>query len=223
MGVLDQLEATLATLPTGATKHDMEPGFEVMARWIEDLDTDHRAETLASLPVWLRENHTWHSRAAMELALRLQIPGLLIAAISEARRRGIPDSTARYGYPPWLIYQLDLLSTISRWQGDPGEEALAYLRDLRIEAMRTQSYPRRLLGIRAWFTECLLGRPEQRRLCLAKGMGVLRGWDDSRLLRSGLSLLHAYFATSAEGVTDLRQVLTPAEFSSAYPTWSRAT
>lgn len=217
MGALDQLEATLATLPTGATKHDMEPGFEVMARWIQDLDFNRRAEVLASLPVWLREKHAWHSRAAMELALRLRVPGLLIAAISEARRRGISDLTAGQGYPPWLIYQLDLLSTISRWRGDPGREALAYLRELRIEATRTQSYPRRLLGIRAWFTECLLGRLEQRPVCLAEGMGVLRGWGDARLLRSGLSLLHAYFAASAEGVADLRQVLSHEEFSKACP------
>lgn len=69
----------------------------------------------------------------------------------------MPDLAAGQGYPPWLIYQLDLLSTISRWPGDPGGEALAYLRELRMEAMRTQIYPQRLLGIRAWFTECLLG------------------------------------------------------------------
>lgn len=67
MGVLDQLEATLATLPTGATKHDMEPGFEAMARWIQALDVDRRAEVLASLPRWLGETHPWHSRAAMEV------------------------------------------------------------------------------------------------------------------------------------------------------------
>lgn len=221
MPMLEQLEAQLATLPAGSTKHDMEPGFEVMAKWIEALNGDGRAEALSELPAWLDGAHPWHSRAVMEIALRLHERQLLEAAVRDARRRGVHDLAGGEEYPPWLIFQLDLLSTISRWQGDTGTEVRAYLSELRAGVSAT-GYSRRLLAIRAWFTECLLEVAGRRMPCLSEGMAELRKWRDARLLQSGLSLLHAYFASSAEGVAALKEVLTSEEFAMACPTWSRA-
>jgi hypothetical protein len=157
MAMLDQLQAQLATLPASAMKHDMESGYEVMAQWIKELSGDRRTEVLSELPIWLEEAHPWHSRAALEIALRLGDQQLLEAALREARRRGVHDLAEGEEYPPWLIFHLDLLSTISRWHGDPSREARAYLGALR-GGVSTTSYSRRLLAIRAWFTECLRGQ-----------------------------------------------------------------
>jgi len=212
MAILEQLQAQLATLPAGSTKHDMEPGFEVMAEWIQALSGGRRAEVLSALPVWLQEAHPWHCRAVMEIALRLGDQPLLDAAVREARSRGVHDLVERDEYPPWLIFHLDLLSTVSRWRADPGSEVRAYLRELR-SGVSTTSYSRRLLAIRAWFTECLLGSAGRRKQCISEGLAELRPWRDPRLLRSGLSLLHAYFASSAEGVADLKEVLTSDELA----------
>jgi len=214
--MLEQLEAQFATLSAGSTKHDMEAGFEVMAQWIEALNGDRRAEVLSELPAWLGEAHPWHSRAVMEIALRLHERHLLEAAVREARRRGVHDLAGGEEYPPWLIFQLDLLSTVSRWQGDTDAEVRAYLSELRTGVSATV-YSRRLLAIRAWFTECLLEVAGRRKPCLSEGVAELRKWRDARLLRSGLSLLHAYFASTAEGVAALKEVLTSEEFAMACP------
>jgi len=48
-------------------------------------------------------------------------------------------------------------------------------------------------------------------------MKLLRKWHDPRLSRSGLTLLHAYFAATKEGLADLRAVLTREEFEIACP------
>jgi hypothetical protein len=214
--MLAQLDAQLAKLPSGATKHDMEPGFEVMAQWIQSLDGSRRAEVVSALPAWLRETHPWHSRAVMEIALRLRDEHLLEAAVREAGRKGVHDLAGGEEYPPWLIFHLDLLSTVSRWQGEPGHVVRAYLRGLRAGGSAT-AYSRRLLAIRAWFTECLLCPAGERKECLTEGLAELRKWRDPRLLRSGLSLLHAYFASSAEGVASLKEVLTRDELAMAFP------
>lgn len=214
--MLEQLEAQLATLPAGSTKHEMEPGFDVMAQWIQTLDERRRAEVLADLPMWLEEDHPWHSRAVMELALRLQARPLLEAAVREAGRRGVRDIAAGQEYPPWLIFHLNLLSTVSRWQEDPGPSVRAYLSRLRA-GVAAPSYSRRLLAIRAWFTECLRTKAKHRRKCLRQALKELRRWRDVRLLRSGLSLLHVYFASTPEGVADLKEVLTAQEFAMACP------
>jgi len=220
--MLKELEAQLETLPEGSTKHDMEPGFAAMAEWVASLDGDKRSKVLSELPKWLAEDHPWHSRAAMEIAVRLGDRALLEAAVREAERRGVQDFAANNGYPPWLIFHLDLLSTLSRWQGTLGKEALTYLEQLRLAAIDTSDYPRRLLGIRAWFTQCLLEKTERQEACLRPGMDLLRGWQDARLLRSGLSLLHAYFATTARGVALLEEVLTPEEFARACPEFAQS-
>lgn len=214
--MLEQLEAQLANLPADATKYDMEAGFEVMAQWTQALDGDRRAEVLSQLPAWLRETHAWHSRAAMEIALRVPDLSLLEVAVGEANSRGVTDLVGGEEYPPWLIFHLYLLSTVSRWQGDSGEVVRAYLADLRAGAAAT-SHSRRLLGIRAWFTECLPAGGERQKPCVSQGLAELRKWHDERLLRSGLSLLHAYFASTAEGVALLKDVLTPEEFAIACP------
>ncbi len=214
--MLEQLEAQLETLPAGATKHDMEPGFEVMAQWIQTLDNDRRADVLAELPAWLEEDHPWHSRAVTEIAVRLPDRELLEKAIRKARLQGTVDLPAGKEYPPWLVFQLTLLSAISRWHGDPGDEVRTYLADLMAGASAT-SYSRRLLAIRAWFTECVLEIDERRKPCLSQGLAMLRTWHDRRLLRSGLSLLHAYFASTPEGVALLKDLLTPEEFAIACP------
>ena len=79
-----------------------------------------------------------------------------------------------------------------------------------------RAFSRRLLGIRAWFTECAIDGPKGRRHCLTEGVETLRRWRDERLSRSALLLLHAYFASSVEGMADLRTVLTPEEFAVAF-------
>ena len=214
--MLEQMEALLANLPAGSTKHDMTTGFEVMARWIRALENDRRAQVLSELLAWLEDDHAWHARAVMEIALDLSNRQLLEAAVREARRRGVRDLASGEGYPPWLIFQLDLLSTISRWQAEPGPEVRAHLIDLR-QGISATSYSRRLLAIRAWFTECLWEVAGRRTRCLSEGMAELRKWRDARLLRSGLSLLHAYFASTDRGVADLQQVLTSEEFAMACP------
>jgi hypothetical protein len=48
-------------------------------------------------------------------------------------------------------------------------------------------------------------------------MAELRKWRDPRLLRSGLSLLHAYFAPTTDGLADLKEVLTEEEYAMACP------
>jgi hypothetical protein len=214
--MLEQLEAQLANLPAEATKHDMEAGFEVMAQWTQALDSGRRGEVLSQLPAWLRETHAWHSRAAMEIALRVRDLSLLEAAVGEANSIGVIDLAGGEGYPPWLIFHLYLLSTVSRWQGDSGEVVRTYLANLRAGVGAT-SHSRRLLGIRAWFTECLLAGGERQKPCVSQGLAQLRKWHDERLLRSGLSLLHAYFGSTAEGVTFLKDALTPEEFAIACP------
>jgi hypothetical protein len=214
--MLEQLEAQIATLPADAIKHDMEPGFEVMAQWIQGLDGARRAEVLSEVPVWLKDTHSWHSRAVMEIALRLRDRQLLEAAVREAKKRGVHDLAGGDEYPSWLSYNLSLISTISLWPGDPGPEVRAYLSDLRA-GVSAASYSRRLLAIRACFTECLLGLTMPRKRCLSEGLAELRKWRDPRLLRSGLSLLHAYFASTPEGVADLKEVLTSEEFAMACP------
>ena len=215
--MLDELEAQLATLPAGATKHDMEPGFEVMAQWIQSLDRNRRAAVLSQLPLWLQESRGWHSSAAMEMAIRVPDESLLTAAVHEARRRGIVDFDWAPGqrYPDWLTFHLDLLSTISRWSGDLGEEVRAYLTDLRAGVSGT-SHSRRLLGIRSWLTECAIDEVDQRP-CLEAAMSQLRAWKDARLLRSGLTLLHAYFGLTAAGIALLKDVLTTEELATAFP------
>lgn len=220
--MLKELEAQLETLPEGLTKHDMEPGFAAMAEWVASLDGDKRSKVLSELPKWLAEDHPWKSRAAMEIAVRLGDQALLEAAVREAERRRVQDFAANNGYPPWLIFHLDLLSTLSRWQGALGKEASTYLEQLRSAAIDASDYPRRLLGIRAWFTQCLLQKTERQTACLRQGMDLLRGWQDARLLGSGLSLLHAYFATTARGVALLREVLTPQEFARACPEFAQS-
>jgi hypothetical protein len=215
--MLKQLDSLVADLPASLTKHDLEPAYEVMATWVRELQAHDRAELLAELPIWLQEDHPWHSRAAVEMAVRLPSRELLQEAVREANRRGVVDLAAGLEYPPWLSYQLHLLSGISRCQGDPGEQAWSYLRELRAGALQASSYSRRLLGIRAWFTECLLEADDRRGQCLVEGMELLRKWHDPRLSRSGLTLLHAYFAAREEGLADLRAVLTREEFEIACP------
>src|SRR6266550_9107992 len=215
--MLEQLDGQVANLPTGLTKHDMEPAYEVMAKWAQELQVHDRAELLAELPVWLQEDHPWHSRAAIEMAVRLPSRELLQDAVREANRQGVVDLAAGLEYPPWLSYQLHLLSGISRWHGDPGEQARSYLRELRAGALQASSYSRRLLGIRAWFTECRLEADDSRMQCLVEGMELLRKWHDPRLSRSGLTLLHAYFAATKGGLDELTAVLTREEFEIACP------
>jgi hypothetical protein len=198
----------------------MEPGFKVMADWMQGLDGYHRAKVLAELPAWLGDDHSWHSRAVMEIALRLSDPAILEAAVREAARKGVRDLDEVPEYPPWLLYHLNLLSTISRWPGDVGGDARRYLQDLRHECSGA-AYSRRLLGIRAWFTECLIDPDEDRMRCLNDGVSTLRGWRNAKLLRSGLLLLHAYFASTPKAVDGLREVLTAAEFATAFPEASR--
>ena len=214
--ILDQLEAQLAKLPESATKHDMEPGFEAMAQFIGGVDDDRHAEVLSALVDWLQDEHPWHSRAVMEIALRLHDQQLLLAAVRETRRRGVHDLVSTDEYPPWLLFHLALLSTVSRWQGDPGPEVQEYLNALRGGVSAT-SYSRRLLGIRAWFTECLTEPAGQRKQCIVEGLAELRKWRDPRLLRSGLTLLHAYFALMPEVVADLKEDLTTDELAIAFP------
>ncbi len=213
---LQQLEARIATLPADATKHDMEAGFEVMAQWIQTLDRSRRAEVLSELPAWLRDADSWHSRAVMAIALKLRDRQLLEAAVREAKTLGVHDLAGGKEYPPWLIYHLYLLFTISHWQGDPGSVVREYMSGLRSGVPAT-SYSRRLLAIRTWFTECLLEVTGPRKRCLTEGLTELRKWRDARLLRSGLSLLHGYFAPTPEGVILLREVLTREEFAMACP------
>lgn len=213
---LQQLEARIATLPADATKHDMEPGFEVMAQWIQTLDSARRGEVLSELPAWLRDPNSWHSRAVMAIALKLGDRQLLEAAVREAKTLGVHDLAGGEEYPPWLIYQLYLLSTISHWQGDPGSAVREYMSGLRSGVSAT-IYSRRLLAIRTWFTECLLEVTGPRKLCLTEGLTELRKWRDARLQRSGLSLLHSYFAPTPEGIALLREVLTSEEFAMACP------
>lgn len=210
---LEDLQDQLLTLPPGSTKHDMRLGFDVMASWIRSLPDDRREKVREELPDWLKDaTHPWHSRAAMEVALRLQDKELLNAAIREARNRGVDELTGGEEYPAWLIFHLDLLSTISRWPDNIGDDAREYLRDLRLGAFGGSTYPRRLLKIRSWFTECLLGPPDGQRPCLGEALDVLRGWRDPRLVRSGLTLLHAYFAATPRGKDLLRELLTRQEF-----------
>jgi len=128
---LQQLEARIATLPADATKHDMEAGFEVMAQWIQTLDRSRRAEVLSELPAWLRDADSWHSRAVMAIALKLRDRQLLEAAVREAKTLGVHDLAGGKEYPPWLIYHLYLLFTISHWQGDPGSVVREYMSGLR--------------------------------------------------------------------------------------------
>ncbi len=213
---LDRLEEQLGTLSPGSTKHDMEPGFRVMADWIQGLDGHDRAAVLAELPAWLGDDHSWHSRAVMEIALRLSDRVLLEAAVREARRKGVRDLDEVAEYPPWLLYHLNLLSTISRWPGDIDGDVRRYLQDLRHESSGA-AYSRRLLGIRAWFTECLVDPDEERMRCLNEGVSTLREWRNPKLVRSGLSLLHAYFSSNPKAVDGLRELLTAAEFETAFP------
>ena len=95
-----------------------------------------------------------------------------------------------------------------------------YLSDLRA-GVSAKSYSRRLLAIRAWFTECLLGEAGQRKECLSHGLAELRKWGDARLERSSLSLLHAYFGYRPEGIADLTVLLTDEEFAIAFSGWSQ--
>jgi hypothetical protein len=215
--MLEELEAQLATLPADATKHDMEPGFEVMARWIQSLDRKRRAAVLSQLPLWLQESHGWHSHAAMEMAIRVGDESLLTAAVHEAGRRRVVDFDLAPGeqYPDWLRFHLYLLSTISRWSGDLGEEVRAYLSDLRAGVSGT-SYSRRLLAIRSWLTQCAIYEVDQRP-CLKAALSQLRDWRDARLMRSGLTLLHAYFGLTTAGIALLKDVLTAEEFAAAFP------
>ena len=216
-GVLDQLEAQVMYLPPASVKDDMEPGFDAMAAWIDGLSPARRLAVLEALPGWLDDDHPWHSRAVMELALRRRSEPLLSAAIAHARAVGVPAVEPAIGYPPALTYQLNLLSVISRWPGDPGHAAHGYLRSLRMTASDAATFPGRLLGIRAWFTECLLMTPTHRSGCIDEGLALLRSWRDPRLLHSGLSLLHAYFASDAADVAALRRLLTASEFAAAFP------
>lgn len=55
--MLKQLESQVANLPVGLTKHDMEPAYEFMAKWVRELQGNDRAELLAELPVCLQEDH----------------------------------------------------------------------------------------------------------------------------------------------------------------------
>jgi len=48
-------------------------------------------------------------------------------------------------------------------------------------------------------------------------MEMVRKWQDPHLSRSGLTLLHAYFAATKGGLADLRAVLTREEFEIACP------
>jgi hypothetical protein len=97
--LLDQLEAQLARLPAGATKHDMEPGFEVMAEWIQGLADERRAAVVSALVDWLHDDRPWHSPAAMEIALRLHDRQILVAAVREAQKRGVHDLAEGKEYP----------------------------------------------------------------------------------------------------------------------------
>lgn len=216
-GVLDRLEAQVASLPAGAAKDDMDAGFDAMARWIEELSGHERAEVVAALPRWLVDNHPWHDRAVSEIALRLRSVVLLNAAIAHAWTVGVHPVASAHEYPPWLTYQLNLLSVLSRWPGKPGVEAHRYLEHLRKLGLHESTYGARLLGIRAWFTQCLLDTPSERERCLDPALTALRSWRDRRLRRSALALLHAYFAASSDDVAALKRLLTPDEFAMAFP------
>lgn len=216
-GVLDELEAQVAALPAASVKDDMDPGFDAMAAWVDSVGPARRPAVLEALPRWLDDGHPWHSRAVMELALRLRSEALLSASIGHAQALGDPTIEPGAGYPPALTYQLNLLSVISRWPGDPGHAARGYLRSLRMAATDAATFPSRLLGIRAWFTECLLMAAPQRSGCIDQGLALVRSWRDPQLLRSGLSLLHAYFGADAAAVAALRRVLTAGEFAAAFP------
>ena len=215
--MLEELEAQLAKLPADSIKHDMEPGFEVMARWIQSLDRNRRAAVLSQLPLWLQESRGWHSRAAMEMAIRVGDESLVMAAIAEARRRGVVDFDLAPGeqYPDWLTFHMYLLSAISRWPGALSEEVRAYLSGLRAGVSAT-SHSRRLLAIRSWLTQCAIDEAD-RRLCLEAALSQLRDWRDARLMKSGLTLLHAYFGLTTVGVALLKDVLTTQEFAAAFP------
>ena len=215
--ILDELERQLDKLPSGSLKHDMEPGFDAMAEWIQKLDAERLVVLEKELPAWLNETGTWHARAVMEIALRVGDDELLQAAVKKARTDGVQDLPEVDEYPAWLLYQLNLLSVISRWPIALGTDALAYLDGLRTQAPTAASYSRRLLASRAWLTECSLLPPAGRRRCLQDAMEVLRGWQNGRLLRSALTLLHAYFGSTEQGVVELRQVLTSHEFDLAFP------
>lgn len=215
---LDELEGQLRKLPPGLTKHDMEAGFDAMALWIRTLRPDRQSQVLNALPVWLRDrSHPWHSRAALEMAVRLRDNHLLDAAVDEAVGQGIHDEIDLSGqYPPWLEFDLGVISAISRWTGDTGIKSKRFLRVLRSTAETSTTYPRRLLAIRAWLTECLLER-DSRDDCLVNAMSELREWRDGRLLRSAVTLLHAYFASEEQAVSKIREIVTREEFALGWP------
>ena len=214
---LHELENQLWKLPPGLTKHDMEPGFAAMAEWLAGLSSDRQARILSELRSWLLDqSHPWHSQAAIEMAVRLSDTPLLDAAIDEAMREGIHEMDRDGPYPPWLVFDLLVIAGISRWEGDPGPKSTNYLGQLRSAAQTATSYPRRLLASRAWLTECLLNQ-SSRDECLASAIGVVRSWRDERLLRSALSLLHAYFWSNADMVSKLSNTLTPEELAFMLP------
>ncbi len=214
---LDELEGQLRSLPPGLTKHDMEPGYAAMADWLRGLPSYRQARILSALRSWLLDRfHPWHSQAALEMAVRLSDPTLLQAAIDEAMREGIHEIDRGAPYPPWLVFDLGVIAAISRWKGDPGAKSKNYLSQLRSTAQTATTYPRRLLASRAWLTECLL-KQSSRDECLEGAIGVVRRWRDERLLRSTLSLLHAYFWSNADMVSKLSSMLTREELAFMWP------
>jgi hypothetical protein len=214
---LDELEGQLSKLPPRLTKHDMEPAYEAMAEWLGKLPSHSQVRILKALRSWLVDrSHPWHSQAALEMAVRLSDVALLHAAIDEASREGIHEIDRDGPYPPWLAFDLLVIAAISRWKGDPGAEAKNHLSRLRTAAQTATTYPSRLLASRAWLTQCLLNQ-SSRDKCVAGAMGVVRSWRDERLLRSALSLLHAYFWSDPDMVSKLSNMLTPEELAYMWP------
>lgn len=211
---LAELEGQLRTIPPQFVKHDLQPGFEAMTRWIQKLDPTHRRQIIQALPRWFSNGDEWRNRAALEITLLLHEPSLLEVAIHEARRKGIEDIAAPFQYPPWLEFQLNLIRVLAEWGSNLPASAKGYLIDLRNQASHASSYSRRLLSSRAWVTLCYKDKDFK---CLGDAMRTVREWRDERLLRSALTLNHAYFCGSTEAGTYLSRIFTTEELKTVCP------
>jgi len=214
--VLQEVEGQLASVPPDSVKHDLQPAFEAMANWIRTLDQGRRLAVTHALPQWFSEHHPWHSRAALEIALLLRDRDLIEQAVKEAERQGIQDIPAPVQYPDWLAFQLDLIRVLAEWGASVPDAGVQYLRTVSDDASRAASYSRRLLAIRAWLTLC---RNQREAGCLKEAVVTLRGWQDDRLQRSGLSLIHAYYCgrDDDDDGSSLKTILTREELAIACP------
>jgi hypothetical protein len=207
--LLERLEAEAEFDISQSEGYHLGPAFETMAKAIRSLPAPIRGQTLAALPIWLRDyEHPWHAEAAMKIGVLLKHTPTLDAAVKEAYRLGL-GYQRRSSPAAWWLFHMNLVVALS--EARPSAKAIAYLRAVQQRAHQARSASMRDISTRAWCVLCHLVDGDEELGCVAAALKQAWVWKDPGIVKSALGLLYSIYKRGTPGRAALESQLTRAE------------